>query len=130
MGNYITATCTPHYKEDVEHSWLITDGESLTGIKSVSAWMPLQNNLSLEDVAIVIENFESSQIDHRMLFYTGRLQTMTFRGQPVLREQMNGLFAKDYIRDGEPFTYRIIVITFLKPAAFCPCCMLPHDQAI
>ena len=137
MGNYIIGfTCRPHYKEDADHCWMTREGE--LDIRStnriVSLWMPAQNSLTLEDVARLMENLASSEVDRRLESYSGSIDNMTFRGETIPREQLKSVFAKDYIREGESFTARLAASRSPRPVVWCPCFICytvanPHHPA-
>lgn len=112
-----TVTCTPHFKSDAEQPWVVQEGVGV-----ISLWMHPDSNMTLEDVAALIESFASSQVDQRMINYSGRIHNATFRGQTIVREQMSARLARDYVRDGEPFNLRFIFGASPKLwLIFCPC---------
>lgn len=112
-----TVTCTPHFKDDAHQPWVVQEG---VGILSV--WMSPSTSLKLENIAQLIENFAATQVNQKVMSYNGTVQSMTFRGQTILRAQMPNYFAKDYLRDGETFNLRFTFSAYLKPwLIFCPC---------
>ena len=114
-GNIVT--CTPHYKDDAHQPWVVQEGAGI-----ISVWMAPNSSLKLVDIAQLIENFASSQVNQKIVYYNGTIQSMTFRGQTIHRTQMADYFAKDYMRDGETFNLRFTFSVGPKPwLIFCPC---------
>ena len=112
-----TVTCTPHYKDDAHQPWVVQEGVGI-----ISVWMSPNTSLKLEDIAQLIENFAATQVNQKVMYYSGTVQSMTFRGQTILRGQMADYFAKDYMNDGETFNLRFTFSAYPKPwLIFCPC---------
>ena len=128
-GSY-TVTCTPHFKNDAERPWITQEG---VGIISIS--LHPKSEITLEDVAKLIENFSSRQVADQVATQPTITQTvnfqfrstvynMTFRGEIIQRAQMVTYRAVDYMRDGEPFNllYNFTNTSTLKPGML-PCCI-------
>ena len=128
-----TVTCTPHFKNDADRPWITQEG---VGIISIS--LHPKSDITLEDVAKLIENFASRQVSDQLATQPGAAQTMniqfrstvynmTFRGEIIQRAQMVNHRAIDYMRDGEPFNllYNFTNTSTVNPwMLFCPCCIL------
>lgn len=128
MGTRVDSViaCTPHFNSDAEKPWVVQEG-----IGVISVWMHPESNMTLEDLANLVESFASSQVDQRMVYYSGKVRNATFRGQIIVREQMASHFARDYIRDGEKFNLRFITSVYPKPwFVLCPCflCCMGSSQ--
>ena len=131
-GSY-TVTCTPHFKNDAERPWITQEG---VGIISIS--LHPKSEITLEDVAKLIENFASRQVADRLatqptvtqimnVQFRRTVYNMTFRGEIIQRAQMVNYRAVDYMYDGEPFNllYNFTNGIGIKPQVlFCPCCFL------
>ena len=130
-----TVTCTPHFKIDAERPWITQEG---VGIISIS--LHPKSEITLEDVAKLIENFSSRQVADRLATQPILTQAMnvqfrhtvddiTIRGEIIQRAQMVNYRAVDYLYDGEPFNlsfvYNFTNGLAAKPQMlFCPCCIL------
>ena len=128
-GSY-TVSCTPHFKNDAERPWITQEG---VGIISIS--LHPKSEITLEEVAKLIENFSSRQVADQVATQPTITQTvnfqfrstvynMTFRGEIIQRAQMVTYRAVDYMRDGEPFNllYKFTNTSTLKPGML-PCCI-------
>ena len=89
-----TVTCTPHFKNDAERPWITQEG---VGIISIS--LHPNSEITLEEVAKLIENFASRQVADQIATQPTVTQTMnvqfrstvynmTFRGEIIQRAQM------------------------------------------
>ena len=128
-----TVTCTPHFKIDAESPWITQEG---VGIISIS--LHPKSEITLEDVAKLIENFSSRQVADRLATQPILTQAMnvqirhtvddiTIRGEIIQRAQMVNYRAVDYLYDGEPFNllYNFTTGIAVKPQIFfCSCCIL------
>ena len=136
----VTFSVTPHYKDDADQPWVTLEGKV-----AMSVWLSPKTNMTLEDVAKLIESFAADQVSQQLthsaaqsrlnagvagINYRGEVYSMTFRGQNIMRSQMLNFPAKDHLREGEPFNM-IFTQTFGSSGAnmdavilanFCPCC--------
>jgi len=126
-------TCTPRYKYDADRPWITQEG---VGIISLS--LHPNSEMTLEDVARLVENFASGQVADQLALqpmatqaanvrFHGTICNMTFRRETIQRAQMLKYRAVDYIQDGEPFNllYKFTTTSTVKPwILFCPCCFL------
>ena len=130
-----TVTCTPHFKNDADRPWITQEG---AGIISIS--LHPNSDITLENVAKLIENFASRQVTDRRattahptalqvmdIQFRNTVYNMTFRGEIIQRAQMVNYRAVDYMRDGEPFNllHNFTATVQLKPwMFFCSCCSI------
>ena len=126
-----TVTCTPHFKNDADRPWITQEG---VGIISIS--LHPKSDITLEDVAKLIENFASRQVTDQRATQPAAIQAMniqfrntvynmTFRGEIIQRAQMVNYRAVDYMRDGEPFNLLYNFTATVKPwMLFCSCCIV------
>ncbi len=113
-SNITPFTVTPRYKDDADHPWVTKQGAI-----TISVWMSPRTTMTLEDVALLIEQFAANTISQQLklqsaanpvanatnknLNYQGEINSMTFRGQIIERAQMATYPATEYLRDGEKF---------------------------
>ena len=136
----VTFSVTPHYKDDADQPWITLESQL-----AISVWLSPKTNMTLEDVAKLIESFAADQVSQQLTYstsatqnpfaagaasvnYRGEVYSMTFRGQNIMRSQMLNFSAKDHLREGEPFNMIFTQTfgsldsdTFL--ALLCPCCV-------
>ena len=122
-----TVTCTPHFKNDADRPWITQEG---VGIISIS--LHPKSDITLENVAKLIENFASRQVTATQqeaiqamhIQFRKTVYNMTFRGEIIQRAQMVNYRAVDYMRDGEPFNLLYNFTATVKPwMFFCSCCI-------
>ena len=128
-----TVTCTPRYKYDADRPWITQEG---VGIISLS--LHPKSEMTLEDVARLIENFASGQVADQLasqpmatratnIRLRSTICNMTFRRETIQRAQMLNYRAVDYMQDGEPFNllYTFTTTSTITPwMLFCPCCVV------
>ncbi len=111
--NVTPFTVTPRYKDDADHSWVTKQG-----VIALSVWMNSRTTITLEDVALLIEQYVEAQISQQLKIrsanssvekaakvnYHGEINSMTFRGQVIERAEMATHPATVYMKDGENFS--------------------------
>ena len=97
----------------------------------VSYWFNPKSEVTLEDVAAAMENFASSNFNRQLqgaggvpgpisVTYSGRVQSVTIRGQIYSRETLVNYRAVQYLHDGEVFNMDYFQIV---QSGLC-CCLL------
>ena len=129
----VTFSVTPHYKDDADQPWITLESQL-----AISVWLSPKSNMTLEDVAKLIESFAAGQVSQQLthsaaqsplnagvanINYRGVVHSMTFRGQNIMRSQMLNFPAKDHLREGEPFNMIFTQSFSANPfTMLCPCC--------
>lgn len=113
------STCTPYFKTDAQNAWVTQDGDT-----KLCIWLHSQSQMTLEDAATLIDNHVSERIHQASHLAPDQIiQSMSFRGQTVNREQMANHRAVDFMREKEPFSlyYRVVPRVSVWGLIF-PCC--------
>ena len=113
-------TITPIYQDDVDKPWV-----TMESVIALSVWMNPNTNMTLENVAMMIEEFTATQIREQFednimrscIVYQGIVTSMTFRGEKIDRTQFGNCRAKERMRNRESFN-------LLMTQATSMCCTL------
>ena len=115
--------CTPRFKDDAQNPWV-----TLQGPLELHYWFNPKSEVTLEDVAAAVEHFASSNFSRQVqgapvaVTYSGRIQSVTIRGQLYSREALVNCRAVEYLHDGEVFNMDYFQ-TFQSTVPIC-CCLL------
>ncbi len=125
-----TVTCTPHFKQDADRAWVTQEGAGI-----LSLWMNPNSDMTLEDIAKLIEQFGEKQVADQLaaqpssrlvnVNFTNSIHNATIRGETFQRAQFVNYHAKEYLHDGEPFNLLYAFATTVPVWLYlCPCCIL------
>ena len=107
----LTISCTPHFKDDAQQPWWVTQ-ENVLGF---GYWFNPKEGLTLEDMATAVENFADSNLNKMQpqtvnvnVRSSGRIESVTIRGQNYSREALVNYRASDCLYDGEVFNVSLL----------------------